>query len=91
MRQLNVRSVTSRKFRLTRYCSEFVLHDMDRCSDPEELVRKAFARCVESALENARANGVHPTHIGVVIRSIHLNPIIEVRRHSQKIFYSLLI
>lgn len=83
MRQLNVRSVTSRKFRLTRYCSEFVLRDMDKCSDPEELVRRAFARCVESALENARANGVRPTHIGLVIRSAHLSPIIEVGRRTQ--------
>lgn len=78
VRELDVRAVTSRKFRLTRYCTEFVLHDLDKCSDPEELVRKSFAKCVASALENARSGGIEPTHFGVVIRSINLNPHIEV-------------
>lgn len=52
---------------------------MDKCSDPEQLIRKAFAHCVTSALENARSNGIEPTHFGVVIRSDNLNPHIEVR------------
>ena len=78
MRELGVRAVTSRKFRLTRYRSEFILFDLEKCSDPEFLLRLALGNCIESALANARGNGIRPTHIGVIIRSPNLNPPIEV-------------
>lgn len=71
--------IVNQKFKAGRWMNKFSIHNLENLSNPENLLRKIFQKCIDKACIEAKNVGINVDTMGVSISSEALDSDINIR------------